>query len=267
MTRPSGNGPRELGLDDGGARAAVAPERGGLVTRFTVGGRELLFLDRVTFEDPTKNVRGGIPVLFPFAGKPPPGSPLKQHGFARTLPWTVESHSRAQLICALEANAATRASFPHDFRLALTVTLHAPRLSLAFTVANQGDAPMPLHFGLHPYFFVPLAQKAAAGVTTSATQAFDNRTGQTGPLPARLDFGGPEVDLHLLDHAEPRTALVGHAALDWSPNFRTLVLWTLPGQPFVCVEPWSAPAGTLGQQTLAPGATAAFDFSIQPAGA
>jgi galactose mutarotase-like enzyme len=301
MTRPSGNGPRELGLDDGGARAAVSPERGGLVTRFTVGGRELLFLDRATFEDPAKNVRGGIPVLFPFAGKPPPGSPLKQHGFARMLPWTVESHSRAQLICALEANAATRASFPHDFRLALTVTLHAPRLSLAFTVTNQGDGPMPLHFGLHPYFLVPLAQKAAVGVTTSATRAFDNRTGQTGPLPARLDFGGAdnasfrtffaespsevislglesqigrskdffvvaEVDLHLLDHAEPRTALTGHAALEWSPSFRTLVLWTLPGQPFVCVEPWSAPAGTLGGQTLGPGATATFDFSIRPLG-
>lgn len=254
----------ELPLEDGDARAWVAPARGGLVTRFTAAGRDVLFFDRATFEDPGKNVRGGIPVLFPFPGRPPPGSPLKQHGFARTLPWTVESHSRAQLVCALEANDATRASFPHDFRLALTVTLQAPRLSLAFTLTNRGAKPMPLHFGLHPYFAVPLAEKAAATVTTSATRAFDNRTGATGPVPTRIDFGGPEVDLHLLDHAEPRTALRGRVALEWSPNFRTLVLWTLPNQPFVCVEPWSAPAGTFGEQTMEPGATAVFDFSIQP---
>lgn len=251
-------------LTDGDAEAQVAPERGGLVTRFRVGPRELLFLDRATFDDPTKNVRGGIPVLFPFAGKAPAGSPMKQHGFARTLPWTVESHAPRQLVCALEANDATRAVFPHDFRLALTVTLEGPRLALAFTLSNRGPTPMPLHFGLHPYFFVPLEEKASAQVTTSATRAFDNRTGQTGPLPP-IRFGGDEVDLHLLDHAEAGTTLSRRVALKWSPNFRTLVLWTLPGQPFVCVEPWSAPAGTFGEQSLAAGTTAVFDFALQPA--
>ena len=250
-------------LVDGDAEAQIAPERGGLVTRFRAGGRELLFLDRATFDDPTKNVRGGIPVLFPFAGKPPPGVAMKQHGFARTLPWAVESQAPRQLVCALEANDATRAVFPHDFRLALTVSLAGTRLALTFTVTNRGAAPMPLHFGLHPYFFVPLDEKAGATVTTSATRAFDNRTGQTGPLP-RFSFGGEEVDLHLLDHAEPRTTLRGRVALAWSPGFTTLVLWTLPGQPFVCVEPWSAPAGTLGQRSLAPAATAVFEFSVQP---
>lgn len=249
----------ELVLTDGDAQAAIAPARGGLVTQFTVAGRALLFLDRATFDDPTRNVRGGIPVLFPFAGKGMHG--MKQHGFARTLPWAVESHTRAQLVCALEANEATRASFPHDFRLALTVTLHAPRLSLAFSLTNRGAAPMPLHFGLHPYFSVPLAQKAQATVVTDATRAFDNRTGQTGPLPP-LRFGGEEVDLHLLDHAAPRTAFED-LALTWSPNFRTLVVWTLPGQPFVCVEPWSAPAGTLGAATLAAGTTTVFDFAVE----
>lgn len=250
-------------LTDGEAAATVVPARGGLVTRFAVGARELLFLDPATLADPTKNVRGGVPVLFPFAGRPPPGSALKQHGFARTLPWAVEVHERTRLVCALESTAATRAAFPHDFRLALTVGLAAPELTLSFRLTNHGDAPMPLHFGLHPYFFVPLAEKAAAGVDTDARTAFDNRTGQTGPLPP-LRFGADEVDLHLLDHQAPGTRLAGHVALSWSPNFTTLVLWTLPGQPFICVEPWSAPAGTLGQRALAPGASEGFDFRIRP---
>ena len=250
-------------LTDGDAAATVVPERGGLVTRFAVGARELLYLDPATHADPTMNVRGGVPVLFPFAGRPPPGSALKQHGFARTLPWRVEAHGPASLVCALEATDATRGAFPHDFRLVLTARLAAPELHLSFAITNRGGAPMPLHFGLHPYFFVPLLQKADAAVETDARTAFDNRSGKTGPLPP-LRFGGDEVDLHLLDHSAPRTRLAGHVALRWSPNFTTLVLWTLPNQPFICVEPWSAPARTLGQRALAAGATEAFDFRIRP---
>ena len=69
------------------ALAEVVPERGAICSRLRIGGSEVLYLDPATLADPTKNVRGGIPVLFPIAGKPDPGSALKQHGFARNLPW------------------------------------------------------------------------------------------------------------------------------------------------------------------------------------
>lgn len=250
-------------LTDGASTAQIVPARGGLVSGFTVDGHDVLFLDPATLADPSKNVRGGIPILFPFPGKPPPGVPLKQHGFARTSEWTVLEHGPSRLVCALEANEATRAAFPHDFRLTLAVQLQARTLWLRFTLENLSPAPMPLHFGLHPYFAVPLEAKRTARVETNATTAFNQRTGQTGPLPA-IDFGADEVDLHLLDHAAPGTVL-HHArdvGLEWSSNFQTLVLWTLPGQPFVCVEPWTAPAGTLGQRVLAPHATETFEFRI-----
>jgi galactose mutarotase-like enzyme len=251
-------------LSDGDSTATVVPSRGGLVSRFRAGGEEVLFLDPATLADPSKNVRGGIPVLFPFPDKRPNGSTLKQHGFARTLPWKVLDAAKSRLVYALEASDSTRAGFPHEFRLELAVALAGPELSLTFEIQNRGTTPMPLHFGLHPYFAVPLDAKGAARVDTTANVAFDNRTGQTGPLPA-IDFGGEEVDLHLLDHSAPNTVLHGarDVSLSWSPNFQTLVLWTLPGQPFICVEPWSAPTGTLGLRTLTPGGTEAFDFRIR----
>lgn len=254
----------ELVLHSGSSTACVVPSRGGLVSRFRVGDRDVLFLDPATLADETKNVRGGVPILFPFAGKPPAGSPLKQHGFARTSAWTVLQAEKAQVSCALEASDATRACFPHDFRLELTVSLDGAALTLAFKVQNHGKTPMPLHFGLHPYFAVPLEAKRTARVETHATTAFDQRKGTSGPRPP-IDFGGDEVDLHLLDHAVPRTVLhhSSDVSLNWSPNFTTLVLWTLPGQPFICVEPWSGPAGTLGKHTLAPGSTEAFEFQIR----
>ena len=58
--------------------------------------------------------------------------------------------------------------------------------------------------------------------------------------------------------------------LAWSPSFTTLVVWTLEGRDFVCVEPWTAPGGALqthqGLLSVAPGDTFAseFEISVEP---
>ena len=43
-------------------RLRVVPERGGLVTEWRCNEREILYLDQERFADPSKSVRGGIPV-------------------------------------------------------------------------------------------------------------------------------------------------------------------------------------------------------------
>src|SRR3546814_7932639 len=45
----------------------VMPHLGALVSRLTVGGTPVLYLDHATLDSPTAAVRGGIPLLFPFA--------------------------------------------------------------------------------------------------------------------------------------------------------------------------------------------------------
>ena len=85
------------------ASVALAPGRGGMVTRFRVGETNVLYMDLDSLHDPMRNVRGGIPVLFPNAGKLRDDQfqhdgktyPLRQHGFARNLPWTIADQSIA----------------------------------------------------------------------------------------------------------------------------------------------------------------------------
>jgi galactose mutarotase-like enzyme len=258
-----------LVLSSNDAFVEVCPARGGLVTRFHARGDDVLFLDEATFADATKNVRGGVPLLFPVAGPPPAGSPLKQHGFARTSRWDLVRATDDEVVLALASSDATRALFPFDFRIDFTLRLDGAQLVLAWTVRNAGEVPMPLHFGLHPYFRVPLEAKAKARVDTDATRAWDNRAKALGAMPP-LALGGEEVDLHLLDHSEPGTVLHrgdGSAVrLAWSDTFDTLVVWTLPGQPFVCVEPWSGPTTPAlegrPRATLAAGAEARFEFRV-----
>ena len=68
---------------------------------------------------------------------------MKQHGFARDLPWEVaETRDRdaAQATLVLVANDATRAAFPWDFRLSITFSLAAARLRLDVRVENGLNA-------------------------------------------------------------------------------------------------------------------------------
>lgn len=264
-------------LEADGDRAEVIPSRGALCTRLRVRGEELLFLDPATLE-PGKSVRGGIPVLFPMAGKLPDDAyvlegrvfRLRQHGFARNLAWEVRAARPAELVLGLGDTDATRAQFPFRFDAELTFRLGGGRLTLGFALTNRDARTLPLHLGFHPYFRVPQGAKGEARVDTDATRAWDNVRGLEVPF-GGLSLDQGEVDLHLLDHAPGGTTLergAGRAPvrLAWSGQFHTLVVWTVGGRDFVCVEPWTAPGGALqrgeGLLPVLPGERAELSFSL-----
>ncbi len=247
-------------LVDGLSSVEVVPSRGGLVTAFVSAGVPVLYLDEATLLDASRNVRGGVPQLFPFAGKAPPGSPLPQHGFARRLAWEVSSavadEDTARLECRLIDSDETFAAWPHRFEARFAVSLYAGRMLLEWAFHNRGEAPMPLHFGIHPYFRV--GDKAQVQVEGARGKAFDNTT-QSERTIERVDFSGAEVDLHFTPFDAGGTTLHrgdgSRVRLTWTEQFSTLVLWTLPGQPFVCVEPWTAQGAKPARLYVAPGAT------------
>jgi galactose mutarotase-like enzyme len=155
-----------LTCESAGSQVVIAPRRGGPVTSFSVAGRELLYLDPSTLNDERKNVRGGIPVLFPSPGKlegdvfrigSRTGS-LKQHGFARNLAWTVaetRAHAdRAEAKLELVSNETTLAGYPWEFRMELGFTLQGTSLSIESRVKNESATIMPFALGYHPYFHV-----------------------------------------------------------------------------------------------------------------
>jgi galactose mutarotase-like enzyme len=266
-------------LEDGGCRVEIIPTRGALVTRMVVDGDDVLYLDESTVADLTKNVRGGIPVLFPIAG-PLPGDTypadrkaytLPQHGFARKLPWTVRQADESMLVLRLSSSEETLRQFPWAFDAQLVFSLSGSRLTVDFDVANLDTRPMPLHLGYHPYFRVPQANKAKARVETEATHAWDNRSKHEVPFTG-LDLTAQEVDMHLRDHSAPGTVLergpgLRPVKLSWTEEFRMLVVWTLQGKDFVCVEPWTAAAGALatgeGLLHVAPDERVSLAFDIE----
>jgi galactose mutarotase-like enzyme len=270
-----------LELSDDQARSSVTilPARGAIATHFRVAGRELLYLDEATLRDPKKNVRGGIPLLFPSPGKLEGDrferggarGAMKQHGFARDLGWRVGETSEreaAQATLELLSNEATRAAFPWDFRLSITFSLVGARLRLDVKVENRGTRAMPFAFGIHPYFLV--ADKAQARIATRATRAFDNVRKEVVPFRG-FDLTARELDLHLLDHGGTESSLTwkdgSRIAIRGSAELTRWVVWTVEGKDYVCLEPWTAPANALntGESLLevAPGGSRGLWVELQ----
>jgi galactose mutarotase-like enzyme len=260
------NTTNELNLAVGDTHVTIAPHRGAIVTSFRVDDRELLYLDQATFNDRSKNVRGGIPILFPSPGKLENDSwtragrsgQLKQHGFARNAAWRVVDEGPSHATLGFDATPETLQSFPWRFAARLTYTVAPNSLCIDFQIENADDSAMPFAFGLHPYFVV--TDKAKARVPTLATHAFNNVTKQVEPF-TEFDFTQDEVDLHLLDHGSRRARLEiddGSAVIiDASAEFVRWIVWTVGGKEYICVEPWTASGNALNSGDdlleLAPG--------------
>ena len=101
-----------------------------------------------------KGVRGGVPVCWPWFGAVE-GKPA--HGFVRTKLWSVEasgaSESGVWLRLVTVDDEATRALWPHAFKLSLTVTL-SDMLRIDLTTENKGNDTMTITEALHTYFAI-----------------------------------------------------------------------------------------------------------------
>ena len=243
---------------DSGDRLRVVPERGGLVTEWLCNGREMLYLDHERFADPAKSIRGGIPVLFPICGNLPNDRlplvsgdfTLKQHGFARDLPWQIALlGDQSGVMLSLEDCADTRKAYPFGFRLQMEIRPLSAALEITTTISNTSASesePMPFSFGLHPYFNVSdLARTAVEGLPGRCFNHLEMAEAETAQQLNRLDQG---VDF--LTHAAGPVTLVDEQAgtrlqLQHHEPMDLTVVWTDPPRSMVCLEPWTGPRQAL----------------------
>lgn len=238
----------------------IVPERGGIATHWRVNGHDIFYLDAERFKDPTLSVRGGNPILFPICGNLPDNTythngktyTLKQHGFARELPWTVldqqSSEADARLTLGLTSNEQTRAVYPFDFELAFTYILENNSLTLHQRYTNHSTERMPFSAGFHPYFNVQ--DKSQLRLHIPATQYDDNITKSVQAYSGGFDFDVEEIDAAFTELSSRVASVVDEGrsqrvVLTSSPEFSTVVFWTVKGKPFYCLEPWTAPRNAL----------------------
>ncbi len=235
----------EIEIRSGNVSAKIAPSRGALVSGLNVNGIEVLYLDRATFDDGTKNVRGGIPVLFPYAGKLVDGTLLVagtkmgQHGFGRNKGWQIVEHKPDMLRVGISADEETMAVYPFLFRAEQRCTVLPRGLLVELLISNLDTKPMPVSPGWHPYFCCAGAKKGsvvcdAPGFVVGST-----------PNDKEFDFGivAPGWGRALIQGTD-----IGTLALSFSPEMRHLQFWSQPGKDFICIEPFNGPNNTINTE-------------------
>lgn len=231
----------------------VAPERGGIIISYGVQGEELLYLNEETFFNKYKNVRGGIPVLFPISGQLANGTyewegksyTMPNHGFARNASWEVmgqEVDNRASLSIKLTSTVQTKLSYPFDFSINFTYVLESGKLTIKQEYNNLCESPMPIYPGFHPYF---KTSKKKLAYETDATELYDYNDNQVKQFTGTIDLTNLKESVVFLDSNDPSISFGDPAAkkrikLSYGKQFKYIVIWTESGNEFVCVEPWMA---------------------------
>ncbi|NET39340.1 MAG: aldose epimerase [Cyanothece sp. SIO1E1] len=255
------------------SKIEVVPERGAIITKWQVEDQQILYLNAERFANPELSIRGGIPILFPICGNLPNNIynhkgqdyTLKQHGFARDLPWQVTdqiTQGEASLTLVLESNEQTRGVYPFDFQLAFTYRLQGKTLELRQRHTNRSDISLPFSTGLHPYFWV--ADKTQLEFQIPATQYQDQQTRAVHSFSGAFDWEQDEIDV-AFGELSSQSAVVRdrqrhlQLTIDYDDTYSTLVFWTIQGKDYYCLEPWSAPRNAINTgeslTQLEPGAT------------
>jgi galactose mutarotase-like enzyme len=268
-----------------GLAATIDPHGAELVSLRDAEGRELM-----TDADPAFWT-GHAPLLFPVVGKPAGETirvdgrayPMKQHGFARRRDFALVAEAADRVTFRLVDDAETRAAYPFAFRLDVTYALAGATLTIAVTIANPADTPLPASFGFHPAFAWPLpygAPRAAHRIVFAADEPEPLRrlaadgTVAPDPRPSPLDGRTLALDDALFEEdalvwdairsRSVRYGAPGTPQLDIAFDAPMLGVWTKPGARFVCIEPWHGladPEGYAGAFADKPGV-----FTVAPGG-
>jgi galactose mutarotase-like enzyme len=258
--------------------ASINPLGAELWSLRDAGGRDLLWNGDAAFWT------GRAPILFPIVGTVANDTyrvggkayTLPRHGFARRRPFSIIEASGSRLTLRLVSDDATRAVYPFDFALDLTFAITDARLDVTAGLSNTGDAPLPASFGYHPALLWPLpygASRQDHSITFDAPEPAPifrpDAHGLLAPSAEPSPIDGrvlPLDDGLFADGALVLTELNGRGATYGAskgprlrityPDTPHLGIWSIPGAPFVCIEPWQGyadPVGFVGEIWDKPG--------------
>ncbi|MFZ5788603.1 MAG: aldose 1-epimerase family protein [Acidobacteriota bacterium] len=283
-------------LEDATLRAEIAPQ-GAEATSLQLLDRDVEFLWQ---GDPGYWGRQA-PLLFPIVGRLRDDRytwkgreyRLPQHGFARDRAFNLIGRGGTWATFELRECAETLDAYPFPFRLAVTHRVVDGALRTTMVVDNPGGEALPFSIGAHPGFRCPLRATEtldAYAVRFGEAESADRLLVEDGLIGVRSEpFLRGEREVRLSDTLFDRGALVfaglrservrlagpGGTGVELTfKGFPYFGIWSKPGAPFVCLEPWCGIADRAGHDGdlaakegliwLPPGGRFAREISIRP---
>lgn len=216
-----------------------------------------------------------FPVLFPIVGKLKQNKTIingrtyemPQHGFARDLDFEPITKLDNFHSYVLRSNPSTLVKYPFDFSLYITYRTYQNKLTTIYKVVNEGDNNMQFGIGGHPAFIIDKNDlyneeyylefekdedkihflylvDGLIGTEYAKNIMIDKRripiTKNTFDNDAVIMKGLTSHKIRLKKKTGNKTLLT----MDFE-GFPYLGVWSKPGAPFICIEPWYTTADTV----------------------
>lgn len=249
---------------------------GGELISFKLNGKEKIHQGEDCVDENGKVYwKRHAPVLFPIVGKLKRNQTIInartyemfQHGFARDQEFEPITKLDNFHSYVLKSNKNTLTRFPFDFELYTTYRLDENKLTTIYKVLNTGKSNMPFCIGGHPAFRVD-AEAFANGDYYLEFEEDEDKIhflylvdGLIGTdyannimqgkriLPLNKDsFKNDAIIMKGMTSAKVSLKRKSTGAtiltMDYS-EFPYLGVWSKPGAPFICIEPWRGLSDTI----------------------
>ena len=220
------------------------------------GGKELIW------EGDPKFWTGHSPVLFPICGGLKDDKflydgkeyNLPKHGFAKTKEFKLESATNEKAVYLLCSDEETLKVYPFRFELKVIYTLDKNKVTVEYNVKNLSDGEMYYSIGAHEAYACPGGIDEYT-IKFEKTENFDSMV-LDGPLVTtdtvkvaessdklKLSVNLFTVDSLIFKDLKSRKAWLvndktGEQTEISYEGFDYLLLWTIPGAEYICIEPW-----------------------------
>lgn len=189
----------------------------------------MLFTSRQAVFDGATEIRGGVPLCFPWFGVGPEGVSRPKHGWARTSTWQLRSVQRTQ-----EGGAKALLTLQRDSISAMYEVTVGQSLGLSLSLRNLGSQPRLLEAAFHSYLAVHDVTASVIEGLEGAEFWEDGAWGQYHQQPLRLRG--------LVDRIYRSSATVRVSDPGGS---RTLVVEGVNSPTTVVWNPWSQQSRTM----------------------
>ena len=205
---------------------------------------------------------GRAPVLFPICGALKDNKyvfegreySLPRHGFARHSEFVLEAADNESAVFLLKSNEETKKVYPFDFELRVIYTLQGTELKIEYEVKNTGNISMYYSIGSHEAYACP------EGIEKYCVK-FEKRENLDSYIPENslisyntTNFGVNtnvlqlrkelfDNDSVIFGNLNSRKAalinnITGREVTVEFPDCPYMLIWTVPGANYVCLEPW-----------------------------
>ncbi len=235
---------------------ATFSEIGAELKSLKCGDKELIW-----YGDP-KFWTGSSPVLFPicsglkddefiYNGKT---YTMQKHGFARRAKFDVEAVDKNSATFLLSSDNCPQENYPFEYEFRITYTLIGKKVNVEYNIKNLTDGDMYFSVGAHEAYLCPEgienyeivfekaenldAYQLEGPLLSNNTKSYGQNTNVL-----QLDNSLFENDCLIFKNLNSRSVNLVNKTTGQKINvqfegFPYMLVWTVPGAPYVCIEPW-----------------------------